>query len=809
MSKFLSLGLLSLSLWLPAAGAAQQQQPQPQQRPQQQPQPQQPAGKPNPAQRPQPDQLERHLGAAETYQLSGDIARAAAENRAVVAVALGRLGALAIRERQLQRAARLLSDSLSLREDARVRTDLAIAHMRLMEIDRAVAEAQAAAASDERDARARHVLGKLLYMKGDYAGGRRELERAVVLGTDLDAAYTLGMTYLRLKELDRAKLLFEEMQTALGDSAVAHILFGRAYEETGFPAEAEREFKRALAIDPAAPRAHFYLGYVILMNGGGERVAEAAAEFERQLQKNPRDFYAHFFLGLIAAGESDHRKAVKHLAEAVRLKPESGESYLHLGQSQAELGDPAAEQSLRRAIVLTADVSQNSYQIKRAHFLLGRLLMKAGRKAEGEKELALARELQGQSLESSRQRIKEILGSVAKSAGGVSAPSQAAAAGEKKSDEADEAEVSVVEESPVESRDEQEVLLIEESAPDSRDAARYASLKLRLGEVLAQAYHNLGVIAAQQGRPAEGAAQFAAAAAWKPDLAGLDRNWGIVSFSAGQHEQAVQPLSRHLLKQPADTLARRMLGVSYYLTGNFKQAVETLRPLDAVITDDAELAYAYGVSLVRLADAKAATALFTRLAERHARAPQARLYAAQGFMMIADYDGALREYRAAARLDPALRQAHYNAGLSLIHLNRLDEAEQEFRQELALNPADEVSKYHLAYVLLESKQKTAEAVTLLKEAIAARPDYADARYRLGKALSEQGDVAGAIEHLEAAARAEPTKDYIRYQLSIAYRRAARPADAERELQLYKDLKASSRSREAPQPGAMGDKPNVP
>jgi tetratricopeptide (TPR) repeat protein len=714
---------------------------------------------------------------------------------------LGRLGALAIRERQLQRAARLLSDSLALREDARVRTDLAIAHMRLLEIDRAVAEARAAVTSDGENARARHVLGKLLYMKGDYAGARRELERAVVLGTDLDAAYTLGMSYLRLKELDRAKLLFEEMQTALGDSAVAHILFGRAYEETGFPVEAEREFRRALAIDPAAPRAHFYLGYVILMNGGNERAAQAAGEFERQLQKNPQDFYAHFFLGLIAAGEHDHRKAVTHLTEAVRLKPESGESHLHLGQSQAELGDPAAEKSLRRAIVLTADVSRNSYQVKKAHFLLGRLLMKAGRKAEGEKELALARELQGQSLESSRQQINEILGGVAKSAGGVSAPSQAAAAGEKKTEEARD------EESALDGREE-EVVLIEESAPDPRDAARYESLKLRLGEVLAQAYHNLGVIAAQQGRPAEGVAQFAAAAAWKPDLAGLDRNWGIVSFSAGQHDKAVQPLSRHLLKQPSDALARRMLGVSYYLTGNFRQAVETLRPLEPVITDDAELAYAYGVSLVRLADAKAATALFTRLAERHARAPQARLYAAQGFMMIADYDGALREYRAAARLDPAVRQAHYNAGLSLIHLNRLDEAEQEFRQELTLNPADEVAKYHLAYVLLESKQKTAEAVSLLKEAIAARPAYADARYRLGKALSEQGDVAGAIEHLEAAARAEPAKDYIRYQLSIAYRRAARPADAERELQLYKDLKASSRSRES-QPGATGDKPNAP
>lgn len=771
MSKFPPLVLLPLLLWLPVAGAAQTPSRQ------------------RPGPKPTEDRLARHLSAAQTYQLSGDLERAAVENRAVAAIALSRLGAVAIRERQLRRAAQLLTGSLALREDARVRTDLAIARMRLMETDRAVEEAQAALKVDERDARAHHVLGKLFYMKGDYANALRELERAVVLETDLDAAYTLGMTYLRLKQLDRAKLLFEEMQAALKDSAVAHILFGRAYEETGFPSEAEREFKRALSIDPRAPRAHFYLGYVILINGGAERLPQAAQEFERQLQLDPRDFYAHFFLGLIAANENDHRKAVQHLSEAVRLKPESGETHLHLGQSQAELGDAAAEKSLRRAIALTADVSQNSYQVKRAHFILGRLLMKAGRRAEGEKELALARELQGQSLESSRQQIGEILGQVAKPAtDGVTAPSQTT------SEDTSAGEGG------------EEVLLIEEPRPDQSEAAKYEGVKAELSEVLAQAYHNLGVIAVQQGRAAEGVERFAAAAGWKPDLAGLDRNWGIVSFRAEQYDKAVAPLSRHLQARPDDALARRMLGVSHYLTGNFRQAVETLRPLESSITADPELAYAYGVSLVRLADNRAATALFTRLAEQHSKTPQARIYAAQGLMMIGDYEGALREYRAAARLDPSMRQAHYHAGQSLIRLNRLEEAEQEFRQELLLNPSDEASKYHLAYVLLESKQKTAEAVSLLKEAVAARPDYADARYRLGKTLAEQGDVAGAIEHLEAAARAEPSKDYIRYQLSIAYRRASRAADADRELQLYKELKAASREL---QPGAMGGKQNAP
>ena len=91
--------------------------------------------------------------------------------------------------------------------------------------------------------------------------------------------------------------------------------------------------------------------------------------------------------------------------------------------------------------------------------------------------------------------------------------------------------------------------------------------------------------------------------------------------------------------------------------------------------------------------------------------------------------------------------------------------------------------------------------------MAVSPQYADARYQLGKALIDQGEVTQAIEHLEVAARAEPSKAYIHYQLSIAYRRASRDTDADRELQIYKELKAIDRNRELP--GNMGSKQNAP
>jgi hypothetical protein len=51
-----------------------------------------------------------------------------------------------------------------------------------------------------------------------------------------------------------------------------------------------------------------------------------------------------------------------------------------------------------------------------------------------------------------------------------------------------------------------------------------------------------------------------------------------------------------------------------------------------------------------------------------------------------------------------------------------------------------------------------------------------------------------VMHLEAAARLRPQTDYMHYQLQAAYRKLGKSADADRELEIYKALKAKSRER---------------
>ena len=222
--------------------------------------------------------------------------------------------------------------------------------------------------------------------------------------------------------------------------------------------------------------------------------------------------------------------------------------------------------------------------------------------------------------------------------------------------------------------------------------------------------------AAQQGQLAVSIEQFGKAAEWKPDLANLDRNWGIVSFRAGEYGTAIPPLSRQLRLQPQDALIRRMLGVSYYLTKSFPQAVETLKPLEPTITSDPELAYIYGVSWFNL-QTNNRRAKCLRGSRRKVRKTLWRAHMEQGFAMLEDYERAIKEFRSAAALDPKMLHVHYNAGQSLIRLNRLEEAEKEFRAELLLNSADVIAKYHLAYVLLEQKREITQALALLRETL--------------------------------------------------------------------------------------------
>jgi Flp pilus assembly protein TadD len=80
--------------------------------------------------------------------------------------------------------------------------------------------------------------------------------------------------------------------------------------------------------------------------------------------------------------------------------------------------------------------------------------------------------------------------------------------------------------------------------------------------------------------------------------------------------------------------------------------------------------------------------------------------------------------------------------------------------------------------------------------VATHPQHANAQYQVGKILLDRGELKDAVEHLETATHLSPQTDYMHYQLQAAYRKESRIADADRELETYKELKAKQRERAA-------------
>jgi tetratricopeptide (TPR) repeat protein len=710
------------------------------------------------------DGFQQHYDAARTFQVSGDQDRAAAEYGVFLAGALRSSARASVELGELERAASLFGQALLVSpDDAETSLDYAQMFFQQDRLPEARSLAEKVVATAPSNARAEALLGQLLFAQKDYKGAREHLELAVVAAPGFDAAYLLGITYIKLSDLGRARLVFDDLVAGFGDTARIHMMFGLAYKEGGWEAldNAIQELEKALAKDSRAPRAHFLRALAYLDRDGESSFAQVTAELQAELMVNPEDSRSHYLLGYVAMKQHDAKTAENELLRASHLDPNNPDPLIYLGQIYSDADrDAEAEAMLRRAISLSGANSTTDYLIGRAHYVLGRLVLKAGKKEEGEKELGASQGI--------RDRMNR--------------PDAAREQNNKSDPEL--ASVS------------QDVPVGRPSLPAAISAQAGAGMRAYLNDLkpaIADAYNNLGVITASHQDFKTALEYFAKAGEWNPGLEALDRNWGMAAFYATHYQEAVPRLTRQLQKQPDDVRIRAALGLSLFMGQNFKGTVDTLKPIQSQVDGDPGLAYAFAVSLVKTGSYDEGVRRLKSMDEANPNSADLHMLLGSAFADQHEYETALREYRKSLAIDPNQPQAHYLAGLALIRSGHPNDAVEELRTALKLNPSDVSAKYHLAYSLIQVRQLD-EAQALLREVIQQDPNRADAFYELGKLQLEQGDTKGAVLSLESGIKMNPEADYIHYQLAMAYRRDSRNEDAEREIKLYQALKNRQRGR---------------
>lgn len=187
----------------------------------------------------------------------------------------------------------------------------------------------------------------------DLAKAERHCQQALDLDASLvetekalAALYNSGGQYVAASSILRVLLARNP------DDADGYIGLGRSLEGLGKPAEAEREYRRAVAVEPAFWGAHNALGAFLLSQG---RVDEAAASFQRVTELAPGSASGYNNLGAALQSAGKFEGAADAYRRSLALAP-SASAHSNLGTMHFYLGSFAeAVEEYRAAAALAGE----------------------------------------------------------------------------------------------------------------------------------------------------------------------------------------------------------------------------------------------------------------------------------------------------------------------------------------------------------------------------------------------------------------------------------------------------------------------
>lgn len=224
-------------------------------------------------------------------------------------------------------------------------------------------------------------------------------------------------------------------------------------------------------------------------------------------------------------------------------------------------------------------------------------------------------------------------------------------------------------------------------------------------------------------------------------------------------------LAAALAQAPADP----MRTASEHLdAGRYAEAVAVLKGYVEKNPDDVAGLFNLALAQAMAGDGEAAVTGFRKVLERQPELFEAHLNLGQVLVGLGRFADAETPLRLAAEKKPDDVRVLYLQARALIGSNRLKEAAPLLARVVELDPASLDRKLELAETLERAGMKR-EARSAWEQAVEAPA----ARERLALLLLDEGDLEGAIGHLEILMRDQPTPA-VAYALATAYLRDQRP-----------------------------------
>ena len=273
----------------------------------------------------------------------------------------------------------------------------------------------------------------------------------------------------------------------------------------------------------------------------------------------------------------------------------------------------------------------------------------------------------------------------------------------------------------------------------------------------AEFYAVLGSAWASSGRPDRAAIAFERAFGARPDLLGTFLSAFAGSLKAsGQPARLVEIISQAERMDPSNSLPWFDSGALDAEQGRTAEAIEKFRKAIALSPDLNGARMSLGRILAETGQPGEAEVLFRQALsidpyDATAHDLLGRALVAKGSMTEAVY-----EFERAVRLRPRYEPNLYDYALMLMQLNRPEESERIAREAIEADPK-QADAHELLGIMLARKGRLAEAAGEYQVVVQLRPDLYRAQLELATILVAQGDLAGAIPHLQEAAKSPDTQ----------------------------------------------------
>ena len=265
---------------------------------------------------------------------------------------------------------------------------------------------------------------------------------------------------------------------------------------------------------------------------------------------------------------------------------------------------------------------------------------------------------------------------------------------------------------------------------------------------------------------------------------------GVAYYHADEPAKAADALAPIVDQLPPDSVERReaeqVLGLSYFLTGRFADAVPRLEATRRWAADNQELGNVLGQAYIRTLRPDAAREVFASVYKVPPDSAAAHLVAAQMMVRLEMEAQAEAELKQALRKDARLPHANYLLGQMALFRGRVAEAVALTEQELAINPANAMALAQLGDAHTRRSEWDA-AIAALQKSIWLNPYYSAPYILLGRAYMKKGQPSTAEGMLRRAIQYDPNNRSAHYLLAQLLQQMGRTDEAKREFEIADKL----------------------